>query len=153
MGGWEMPSKPKSPWSGYEIPHVSPGDPNQNSIRELVKHALVDLDELAHLDDSQREGLEGDLVDAVGHFRAGLSAGKRGVSDEFLATAIFHNDVNRALETAGVPTTKWSRIHREDGYESVIDRVARAVGEVCSIDLPKDTKRIVRAAASIDALL
>lgn len=146
-----MPRKPKSRWSSYTIPHIDRGDPSQNSIRELVRHALVDLDELAHLDDSQRDGLEGDLVDAVGHYRAGLSPGKRGGGkDKFLAKAIFHHDLNRALEAAGVPTVKWSRVHL-DGYESVIDRVARAIGEVCSIDLPADTKRIVRTAASIDA--
>ena len=143
-----MPRKEKSRWSGWSIPEVAFGDRGQNTIGELVHHALVDVDELAHLDDQRRKALENELAHAVGHYRAGVSIGKRGVGNKFSAAAIFHHDVIRALGAAQVPTTGWSRVYA-DGHESLADRVARVVGEACGIVLPKDTKRIVSAGASI----
>jgi hypothetical protein len=138
-------------WSSSSFRTIAPGDRNQNTDHELLQHLLVDIDEVAALDEQAREGLVDNLVHAVGHRRAGVRVGKRGVSDIFISNAIFHEDVARALEAAGLAPTVWSRKYG-DGHESLTDRVARAVGEVCNIHLPRDTKRIVSVSRTIKVL-
>lgn len=135
-------------WSSSSVPSIAPGDPNRNTDRELLENVLVGIDEVAALDAGARDRLLDDLVHAVGQRRAGISVGKRGVSNTFLSDAIFHKDVARAMEAAGLTTTTWSRVFG-DGHESLTDLVARAAGKVCDIDLPSDTKRIVSVSRTI----
>ena len=68
---------------------IKPEDRDAVDDHDLVRHALVDFDELADLPDEIREQLVADLVDAIRFWRAGVKPGKRGLSDEKEAQHIF----------------------------------------------------------------
>ena len=84
---------PRKRWrarlSYYDNPVINPEDRNAVEDHDLVRHALVDFDELAVLPNETREQLVADLVDAIWFWRAGVKAGKRGMSDKDLAQQIF----------------------------------------------------------------
>jgi hypothetical protein len=112
----------------------------------LVRHALVDFDELAVLSSEAYEQLVSDLVDAIRFARCGVKAGKRGVSDKALAEQIFVSDVGCALERAGLPAKRWRKRYddgdrpSDDAPESFFFRFAREVADVSGIALPQDLK-------------
>ena len=87
----------------YDVPPVDPTGRQANTDEELIRHALVDFEELAVLPSEAYEQLVADLVDAIRFARSGVKAGRRGVSDKALAQQIFLSDVRRALERAGLP--------------------------------------------------
>jgi integrase len=138
--------------SSYDIPanDIDPRFPVEDPV--LVRHALVDFDELALIPNDTRDQLISDLVDAVRFARAGVNAGKRGLSDKSLAQQIFLSDVARALERAGLPAKRWrKRYDRGDeptanAPESLFFRLAREVAEVCGIVLPMDLKLLSQRA-------
>jgi hypothetical protein len=114
-----MPRKRSRPGvSIYDVPAggVDPTAPVPARDDELVRHALVDFDELAVLSAEAREQLVGDLVDAIRFWRGGVKVGKRGVSDRAVAQQIFLSDVGRALGRAGLQSTRWrKRYDQGDG--------------------------------------
>jgi hypothetical protein len=93
-----MPRKRKPRFSEYKIPTIDPEDPNKVPDHDLVRHALVDFDELANLPSESREQLVEDLVKSICFARGGVKAGKQGVSDKALGKQIFLSDVGGALE-------------------------------------------------------
>ena len=124
---------------------INPEDRDAVEDHVLVRHMLVDFEELAVLPDEIREQLVADLVDAIGFWRAGVKPGKHGLSDEKEAQHIFISDVGRALERAGLPVKRWRKTYEGDGPdidapESFFFRLARALGDVFGIPLPKDLK-------------
>lgn len=135
---------PRKRWltgiSEYAVPNIDPNDRNAVEDGDLVRHALVDFDELAVLSNEARERLVVDLVDSIRFARGGVKARKRGVSDEALAQQIFLSDVGRALERAGLPTKRWRKQYDDGGGESFFFRLARAIAEVAGLDLPQDLK-------------
>jgi hypothetical protein len=126
--------------SVYDIPVVNPDDRNAVEDHHLVRHALVDFDELALLSEVTREQLIGDLVDAIAFARTGVKAGKRGVSDKALAQQIFLSDVARSLERADLPVKRWRKQYDGGGGESFFFRFVRELAEVAGVVLPKDLK-------------
>lgn len=70
--------------SSYGLPVINPQDGNAVEDLDLVRHALVDFDELAVLSSETREQLVADLVDSIRFARGGVKAGKRGMSDKAL---------------------------------------------------------------------
>jgi hypothetical protein len=141
---------PRKRWltrlSTYDVPEIDPNDPVLVEDPVLVRHALVDFDELAVLPSESHERLVADLVDAIRFARCGVKAGKRGVSDAKSAQQIFLSDVGRALERAGLPARRWRKRY-DDGDrpsdsapESFFFRLAREVAEVSGIALPQDLK-------------
>src|SRR5262245_51144539 len=135
--------------SEYKIPTMDPEDRNAVEDRDLVRHVLVDFDELAVLSTETREQLVVDLVRAMHLARRGVKAGKRGVSDKVLAKQMFFADVRRALERPGLPTKRWRKQYDNGGGESLFFRLAREVSEVAGIRLPKDLKLLGKQAAHI----
>jgi hypothetical protein len=136
-----MPRKRwRTPVSSYDVPKIDPNDRNANEDCVLVRHALVDFDELAGLSDETREKLVEDLVDSIRFARGGVKAGKKGVSDKALAQQIFVSDVGRALDRAGLPVKRWRKQYDNGDGESFFFRLAREVAEVSKIDLPRDLK-------------
>jgi hypothetical protein len=135
---------PRKRWrnrvTSYDVPVVDPTDRNAVEDHDLVRHALVDFDELAVLSGETRERLVADLVDAIRFVRAGVKAGKLGVSDKALAQQIFVSDIGRALERAGLPAKRWRKQYDNGGGESLFFQVAREVASVCGIALPQDLK-------------
>jgi hypothetical protein len=135
---------PRKRWrtglSSYGIPDIDPADRNAVEDHHLVRHALVDFDELAVLSSETREQLVADLVDAIRFARGGVKARKRGVSDKALAQQIFLSDVGRALERAGLPAKRWRKQYDSGGGESFFFRLAREVADVSGIALPQDLK-------------
>jgi hypothetical protein len=135
---------PRKRWlsrlSTYDIPTIDPNDRNAVEDHDLVRHALVDVDEQAVLSSQIREQLVSDLVDAIRFARAGVKARKRGVSDKALAQQIFLSDVGRALEQAGLPAKRWRKQCDNGGGESFYFRLAREVAEVSGMLLPQDLK-------------
>jgi hypothetical protein len=132
--------------STYDIVDIDPSVPIPAEDDHLVRHALVDFDELAVLSDNTREQLVSDLVHAIRFARCGVTAGKRGVSDQALAQQIFLSDVGRALERAGLPATRWRKRYddgdgpSDDAPESFFFRLARVVADVSGMALPQDLK-------------
>lgn len=126
--------------SEYKIPNVDPNDRNSNTEADLVRHALVDFDELGLLSDQAREQLVEDLVDSIRFVRTGVKAGKRGLSDKAVAQQIFMSDVARALERAGLPAKRWRKKYDNGGGESFLFRMAREIAAVSDIALPQDLK-------------
>jgi hypothetical protein len=126
--------------TSYDVPIIDPTDRNAVEDHDLVRHALVDFDELAVLSGETRERLVADLVDAIHFVRCGVRAGKRGVSDRALAQQIFVSDVGRALERGGLPAKRWRKQYDNGGDESLFFRVAREVADVCGMALPRDLK-------------
>jgi len=60
--------------SSYDVPVINPKDRNAVEDHHLVRHALVDFDELAVLSSETREQLVADLVDAIRFARGGVKA-------------------------------------------------------------------------------
>lgn len=141
--------------SSYDVPDIDPHDPVLVEDHVLVRHVLVDFDELSVLSGKTREQLVSDLVDTVRFARCGVKAGKRGVSDNALAQQIFLADVGRALERAGLPAKRWRKRYddgdgaSDDAPESFFFRLAREVADVCSMTLPQDLKLPGKRAAQI----
>jgi hypothetical protein len=126
--------------SEYKVPIIKPDDRHAVEDLHLVKHALVDFDELAVLSNKTREQLAEDLVDSIRFARAGVNAGKRGLSNEALAQQIFLSDVGHALERADLPAKRWRKQYDNGGGESFFFRLAREVAAVSGIALPQDLK-------------
>jgi hypothetical protein len=140
--------------SEYKIPPINPDDRNAVGDHDLVRHALVDFDELADLPDDIREHLVADLVDAIGYWRAGVKPGKRGLSEKKQAQHIFMADVGRALERAGLFATRWRKTYEGDGPdidapESFFFRLARELADAFGRALPKDLKLAGQRASEI----
>ena len=121
---------------------------------ELVRHALVDFDELGVLPENTKDQLVADLVDAIRFAHAGVKAGKRGVSDKALAQQIFLSDVGRALERAtGLPAKRWRKRYddgdkpSDDAPESFFFQLIRAVADVFGMAVPQDLKLAGQRAA------
>lgn len=130
----------------YE-PVTNPKDRNAVEDIHLVRHALVDFDELEVLSGEAREQLAADLVDAIRFARTGIKAGKRGLSDKAATTQIFISDVRRALERASLPARRWRKQYDNGRGESLFFRLAREVAEVSGLALPKDLKLAGKQAA------
>ena len=141
-----MPNKRwRARLSSYDIPIIDPEDRNAVDDHELVRHALVDFEELTVLSSPMREQLVADLTDAIRFARAGIKAGKRGMSDKALAQQIFLSDVGRALERVGLPAKRWRKRYEGDGPsvdapESLFFRLAREIAHVSGLALPRDLK-------------
>ena len=132
--------------SEYAVPSIDPDDRNANEDCVLIRHSLVDFDELSVLSDEIREKLVDDLVKSICFARGGVKARKRGVSDEALAKQIFLSDVSRALDRAGLPPKRWRKQYDNGGGESFFFRLARAVADVAGLDLPQDLKLLAQRA-------
>jgi hypothetical protein len=134
--------------SVYSVPVdvIDPNAPVPVEDKYLVRHALVDFDELAVLSSKTHEQFVSDLVDALRFARCGVKAGKHGVSDKALAQQIFLSDVGRALKQAGLPTKRWRKRYDDgdgpsaEAPESFFFRLAREVANVAGISLPQDLK-------------
>jgi hypothetical protein len=134
----------------YDVPRIDPGDRHANSDEELVSHALVDLEELAVLPDAIREHLIADLVDAVRYARAGVAAGKVGISNEATTQQVYMADVARAMERAGLDPTRWRKQYDNGDGESLYYRVGREVADVTGLrPIPKDPKLVGQRASQI----
>lgn len=143
---------PRKRWhtrlSVYDVPanDIDPNVPVAVEDHVLVQHALVDFEELAMLSSRTREQLFADLVDALRFARAGVKAGKRGLSDKASAQQIFLSDVGRALERAGLPAKRWRKRYddgdgpSDDAPESFFFRLAREVADVSGMASPRDLK-------------
>lgn len=135
---------PRKRWrtrlSTYDAPKIDPTDRNAIEDHDLVRHSLVDFDELAVLSGQIRAQLISDLVDAIRFARSGVNAGKRGISNGALAQQIFLSDVGRAIERAGLPAKRWRKQYDNGGGESFFFRLTREVAEVSGIALPQDLK-------------
>jgi hypothetical protein len=126
--------------SEYAVPKIDPNDRNAVEDDKLVRHALVDFDEIAVLSDEVREKLVEDLVVSIRFARGGVKARKQGVSDKALTQQIFLSDVGSALERAGLPPKRWRKQYDNGGGESFFFRLAREVADVAGLDLPQDLK-------------
>ena len=141
---------PRKRWrtrlSSYDVLDIDPNVPVPVEDHYLVRHALVDFDELAVLSSETREQLVIDLVHSIRFARAGVKVGKRGLSDKAVAQQIFLSDVGRALERAGLPAKRWRKRYDDgDGPsvnapESLFFRLAREVAAVSGMALPQDLK-------------
>ena len=144
---------PRKRWptrfSSYDVPKIDSNDRNAIEDHDLVRHALVDFDELAVLSGQIREQLVSDLVDAIRFARAGVNAGKRGMSNKALAQQTFLSDVGRAIERAGLPAKRWRKQYDNGGGESFFFGLAREVAEVSGMALPQDLKLPGQRAAQI----
>jgi hypothetical protein len=145
-----MPRKRwRFPLSVYNVPVIDPKDRNAIADHDLVRHVLVDFDELAVLSSETREQLIVDLVRAIHVARCGVEAGKRGVSDKALTLSVFLADVGQAMEKVGLPVTRWRKQYDDGRGESLYFRLAREVGEAAGILLPVDLKLLAKQAAQI----
>ena len=135
--------------SEYKIPTIDPEDPNKVTDHDLVRHALVDFDEVAVLSDESREQLVADLVKSICFARGGVKAGKHGMSNKDLAIDIFMSDVRHALERAGLPAKRWRKWYDNGSGESFYFRLARALADESGIPLPKDLKLAGQRASKI----
>ena len=138
----------RKPQRGWTVADLPASGRDSSSDLELVRHALVDIDDLAGLDDQRRAALERDLAYAVGFWRAGVNIGRRGISNEFTANGIFFADVINAIASAGLRAGRWSQQY-DGGTESLLYRVARALGETCGFRLPSDLKRVAKLGQEI----
>ena len=142
---------PRKRWqarlSFYDIPVIDPKDRNAVEDHHLVRSVLVDFDELAVLSSESREQLVANLVRAICFARAGIKAGKRGVSDKVLTQQIIMSDIGRALEWAGLPPKRWRKQYDNGGGESFYFRLAREIARLAGIDLPMDLKLLAKRAA------
>src|SRR2546430_1593148 len=68
---------PRKRWrnriTSYDVPIINPTDRNANEDHHLVRHALVDFDELAVVSGEKPERLVPALVDAIRFVVAGVS--------------------------------------------------------------------------------
>src|SRR5262249_13858277 len=148
---------PRKRWltrlSYYSV--IKPGDGDEVDDYDLVRATLVDFEELANLPSTAREQLVANLVDGIRFWRAGVKAGKRGLSDEKEAQNIYLSNVGRALERAtGLPATRWRKTYEGDGPdidapESLFFRLARGVAAAFGRALPKDLKLAGQRASKI----
>jgi hypothetical protein len=146
--GSVMPRKRwRSKLTTLELPTVNQKDCNAVSDHDLVRHALVDFDELNVLSPKVLQQLVEELVLAIRYRRCGLRAQKRGVSDKALATQVFFADVRRALESSGIPAKRWRKRYDNGGGESLYYRIAREIADVSGINVPKDPKLAGRVSA------
>jgi hypothetical protein len=133
--------------SEYKIPPIDPEDRNAVEDHTLVRHVLVDFDEVAVLPSETREQLVAYLVGVICFVRAGVKAGKHGMSNKDLVIDIFMSGVRHALERVGLSATRWRKWYDNGSGESFYFRLARALADVFGIPLPKDLKlRGMRAA-------
>jgi hypothetical protein len=137
-----------------DIPVIDPKDRHTVRDHDLVRAVLRDFEELANLPAEIREQLVADLVIAVWTWRAGIKAGKRGLSDMKEARHIFISDVGRALRRAGLPVKRWRRTYQgdrpdRDAPESLFFRLVRALGDSFGRSLPKDLKLAGQKASKI----
>jgi hypothetical protein len=143
----------KSKVKSCDVPPFHPGDRCANSDEELVRAALVDVEEMAVLPDAVREHLIRDLVEAVRYARAGVAVGKVGVSNKATAQQVYMSDIARAMERTGLRATRWRKRYDDgDGPsggapESLFFRVAREVADIAGITLPQDLKLAGQRAA------
>ena len=141
---------PRKRWltrlSYYSV--IKPEDGDEVDDYDLVRHALVDFDEVAVLPDETREQLVADLVAAIRIARGGVKAGKRHVSDKAMGKHIFLSDIGRALARAGLSVTRW-RKQDYGGGESFYYQMAHALADVCGLHLPQDLKPLAMRAAQI----
>jgi hypothetical protein len=119
-----------------DIPVIDPKDRNAVDDHDLVRHALVDFDEVAVLPPDIHERLVEDLAAASRIARGGIKAGKRHVSNKAMGKHIFMFDVRRAMGRAGLPTARWR--HDHEGRESLYYRLAHALSDVFDLNLPQD---------------
>jgi hypothetical protein len=147
-----MPRKQRSKTTVYSAPIVDPADRNANSDHELVRHALVDIEEIAALPMAKRDKLVDGIVEAVRFYRTGLRLDKRGVSNRKVATSILLADIGRQMEAVGLNVTRWRKTYDSGRGESPFFRVVRDVAEVAGIEVPKDLKRQGQNAAKIEYL-
>lgn len=137
----------------YKIRDIDPTVPVPAEDHVLVRHALVDFDELSQLSTLGREQLVTDLAEAIRLRRCGVKVGKRGLSDEAVNQQIFLSDIRRALERTGLPVKRWrKRYDRGDGPdidapESFFFRLARELAGAFGIVLPQDLKLAAKRAA------
>ena len=143
-----MPRKRKPRFSEYKIPTIDPEDRHAVEDHVLVRHALVDFDEVAVLPDEIREQLVADLVAAIRIAHGGVKAGKRHVSNKAMGKHIFLSDVGRALARADLPVTRW-RKHDHGGSESLYFQMVHALADVSGLHLPQDLKPLAMRAAQI----
>ena len=119
---------PRKRWrarlSYYDDPVINPEDRNAVDDHDLVRHALVDFDELAVLSSEIREQLVADLVGAIWFTRAGVKPGNT-ASQIRTAIHIYMSDVRRALERAGLPAKRWRKWYDNGRGESFYFRLAR----------------------------
>jgi hypothetical protein len=133
--------------SEYKIPPIDPEDRNAVEDHTLVRQVLVDFDEVAVLPSETREQLVAYLVGVICFVRAGVKAGKHGMSNKDLAIDIYMSGVWHALEQVGLPAKRWRKWYDNGSGESFYFRLARALADVSGIPLPKDLKlRGMRAA-------
>jgi hypothetical protein len=143
---------PRKRWkyklTSHQVSLIDPDDRHANSDEELVRHALVDFDELAAMSDEVRNRLIIELVDAVRFARAGIETGKVGVSNKAVSQQIFLADVGRAMKRAGLHPTRWRKRYDNGGGESLYFRIAREIAGVSGLGaLPKDTKLLGQLAS------
>jgi hypothetical protein len=143
-----MPRKPKPRFSEYKIPTIDPEDRNAVSDHDLVRHVLVDFDEVAVLPSEIYKQLVEDLVAAIRRSRGGVKAGKRHVSDKAMGKHIVLADIGRAMGWASLPVKRWRKLD-EGGGESLYFQIAHALGDVFGLNLPKDLKPLAMQAAQI----
>ena len=79
---------------------IDPEDRNAVEDHTLVRHVLVDFDELAVLPSETREQLVADLVDVICFVRAGVKAGKHGMSNKALSDRYFYVGCPACLGTS-----------------------------------------------------
>ena len=95
-----MPRKRSRPQlSYYDNPILNPEDRNTVDDHSLVRHALVDFDELAVPPPELHKQLVTDLVAAIRFWRAGIKPGKRGLSDAKESATHFHLGCQTCLGT------------------------------------------------------
>jgi hypothetical protein len=146
-----MPRKRwKSSVSQYDAPLVDPADRHTASDSDLVRHALVDFEELKVLPPPAREQLIQDLVNAVRFARAGVGVRKRGISDAAVAQQIFAADIAQAMRRARLRTARWRKQYDNGGGESLYFRVVREIAEVSGLPaIPMDPKLLGQRAEKI----
>jgi len=136
-------------FTSYSPPTPDPGDRHAATDHDRVRHALVDIDELADLPIGVRECLVDDLVAAVRYQRTGVDVRKRGVSNKDVGKGIYLSDVGRAVQRAGLPATRWRKWYDGGDRESLVYRVAHEVAEVTGVDLPRELKHLGKLAGTI----
>ena len=136
-----MPRKQRSKTTVYGAPIIDPADRNTNSDHETVRHALVDIDDIAALPAAAHDKFVDGIVEAIRFYRTGLRLGEPGVSNSDFAMSVFLADVAREMEAVGLKPTRWRKKYDNGGGESPFFRIVRDVGEVAGIEIPEDLKR------------
>jgi hypothetical protein len=137
-----MPRKRKPRFSAYGTSAL-----DRIAIRDRVVAALEKFDAVRVLPDEARDRLIDHLVDAICFARGGIKAGRRHVSDRAMEKHVFISDVARALGRAGLPAARWQ--HDHDDRESLLYRVAHALGGAFGLHLPQDLGPLAARATQI----